>query len=204
MQSVETRIFTFQNSTFSESFKIKLAEAGFIYTGSEDTTKCTWCGLEIFKWLGTENPTVLHDKYSPSCLSTLKRFYTPLETRVLSFKGWTNSLQDPLKMAKAGFFFLGKSDLVQCFMCYLRLDSWTKLDDPFVSHYKFNKKCAYKYTEPNDKNEEFLCKICMDNPREICFIPCGHIISCIKCNDSLKTNCPICNTTVKQCLRVFI
>ncbi|MDP0587977.1 MAG: RING-HC finger protein [Candidatus Endonucleobacter bathymodioli] len=42
-----------------------------------------------------------------------------------------------------------------------------------------------------------LCKICLDLPVGIAFLPCGHIIACKNCAPALRY-CPICRTFIKS------
>lgn len=37
-----------------------------------------------------------------------------------------------------------------------------------------------------------ICKICLENELNTCFIPCGHAAACVKCSLSLNNKCPIC------------
>lgn len=55
------------------------------------------------------------------------------------------------------------------------------------------------------EEDEHLCVVCMDNPREILFVPCGHLVACIACCEQVlkKSNlCPICRDPVQQTVRV--
>jgi hypothetical protein len=45
------------------------------------------------------------------------------------------------------------------------------------------------------------CSICMDSPRVIAFIPCGHSV-CITCSGELK-ECPLCRASIKDRLRLY-
>ncbi len=49
--------------------------------------------------------------------------------------------------------------------------------------------------ESNNNNSKNICIICMDSPKIIIFVPCGHKCCCQKCADiifSMKKLCPIC------------
>jgi len=47
------------------------------------------------------------------------------------------------------------------------------------------------------------CTVCLDNPVEIAFDPCGHVVSCQACAAAMPT-CPVCRTTIDACLRIFL
>ena len=51
--------------------------------------------------------------------------------------------------------------------------------------------------------ESKKCKKCQKNDACVVFIPCGHLISCIECADTMK-RCLICKEVVKQKVRSFI
>lgn len=42
---------------------------------------------------------------------------------------------------------------------------------------------------------ETICCICMENPREMVYINCGHLCACVKCERRIDDKCPICRTT---------
>jgi len=49
---------------------------------------------------------------------------------------------------------------------------------------------------------EKLCKVCMDSDISIVFIPCGHLVTCQKCSESLD-KCPICCATIMQKIKTY-
>ncbi|XP_069506886.1 baculoviral IAP repeat-containing protein 7 [Ambystoma mexicanum] len=50
--------------------------------------------------------------------------------------------------------------------------------------------------------EERVCKICMDQPVCMVFIPCGHLAVCTECVPML-THCPICRAIIQEAVRTF-
>jgi hypothetical protein len=41
------------------------------------------------------------------------------------------------------------------------------------------------------------CSICLTEPKELVFVPCGHFMSCSQCNQMLKKRtCPICRVVI--------
>jgi hypothetical protein len=51
-----------------------------------------------------------------------------------------------------------------------------------------------------------LCVICMDNPKEGAFLPCGHRSCCMECGQNmvcLGNPCPICRKEPKVFLRIY-
>lgn len=51
--------------------------------------------------------------------------------------------------------------------------------------------------------EQTLCKVCLDKPVSIVFLPCGHLVTCANCAPAMK-KCPICRAVVKGCVKTFM
>ncbi|XP_055327711.1 uncharacterized protein LOC129580957 isoform X2 [Paramacrobiotus metropolitanus] len=46
------------------------------------------------------------------------------------------------------------------------------------------------------------CIICMEEPAEMAFIPCGHIKTCTPCSD-LVMLCPVCRKRIRNRMRIY-
>ncbi|XP_045769791.1 death-associated inhibitor of apoptosis 1-like isoform X1 [Maniola jurtina] len=47
-----------------------------------------------------------------------------------------------------------------------------------------------------------LCRICYNEERNVCFVPCGHVVACAKC--ALSTDkCPMCRRTFTNAVRLY-
>ena len=88
-------------------------------------------------------------------------FFTPhqhpkfvtLKSRLATFHTWPIGLkQQPVQMAKAGFFYEGVSDHVKCFSCDGGLDSWEERDSPEEEHAKWFPGCTYLLLIEDDEN----------------------------------------------------
>ena len=74
------------------------------------------------------------------CSPDLK-FY---EDRLNTFDTWPLQIvPNKYQLASAGFTYTGKSDIVECFSCELRLDRWKKEDDPVKEHTKLSPNCYF-------------------------------------------------------------
>jgi hypothetical protein len=51
------------------------------------------------------------------------------------------------------------------------------------------------------KNER-LCVICLTKDKNVLFLPCAHLASCLECSLSLKA-CPICRSKIQASVRTF-
>jgi|SRR5208282_2546997 len=41
-------------------------------------------------------------------------------------------------------------------------------------------------------DEDPVCVICLDIPKTLVFVPCGHYCCCVECTKSLNSKCPLC------------
>jgi len=62
-------------------------------------------------------------------------------------------------------------------------------------------KCEQLERDKTEKEDQKLCIICLERPRDILFLPCGHFSVCSECAD--LTTCPICRITVEKKQKVF-
>ncbi|XP_062985756.1 baculoviral IAP repeat-containing protein 1 isoform X2 [Elgaria multicarinata webbii] len=70
--------------------------------------------------------------------------------RMDSFKTWPQAAHaDPTILAKLGFFYTGKKDIVRCFSCGGSITDWEEGDDPWTEHAKFFPHC--KQSDPDWK-----------------------------------------------------
>ena len=57
------------------------------------------------------------------------------------------------------------------------------------------------------REQESQCVVCMNNPREVAFIPCGHIVYCQACGQHIHgtqpNRCPTCRVPIQNLLRVY-
>lgn len=56
-----------------------------------------------------------------------------------------------------------------------------------------------------DENRRFKnqlqCKICMDGNANVVFLPCGHMIACVKCSPALR-KCGICRQRIRDRVKI--
>lgn len=139
--------------------------------------------------------------------------YVVPSNRLRSFANWPVSLpQSPKTLSDAGFFYFGSGDAVQCFSCGGGLKNWSPDAVPLEQHELLYSHCEYikflqlergsSMKELNDETNSNLCKICLKNPLNSTFIPCGHIYSCMECGKKLKA-CPCCRQCIQECFKVY-
>ncbi|AIZ48674.1 iap-3 [Agrotis segetum nucleopolyhedrovirus B] len=145
---------------------------------------------------------------------------------------WPKGLsQTPHLMASAGFFYTGLGDMVVCFHDDCRLNEWKAGDDPWHEHARWfancpfvqkakgfefiqqtmTKACTIKSTTNNNDDDvptdvkdddKLLCKICYEDTRNVCFMPCGHVVCCRNCSMSVD-RCPLCRDKFKNIQKLF-
>ncbi|XP_077293435.1 putative inhibitor of apoptosis [Arctopsyche grandis] len=138
----------------------------------------------------------------------------------------------PVDLAKAGFFYKGNSDKCCCFYCDSVIKCWVSGDDPWEEHARWNPSCVFLHTVKDEKfikavqkkyssktsqpleiedinaeeipevDEQSSCKICFQDRRSICFLPCGHILSCANCAFAVS-KCPACRTVIEKRQRIY-
>lgn len=143
--------------------------------------------------------------------------------RLASFTGWSPSMaQRPEQMANAGFFYTGRGDCVKCFFCDGECRSWETHDDPWEQHALHFGRCEFVKTVKGAGFVGYVgakfhnapaetpadtglgtCAICIEKPRNVALVPCGHIVSCAECSFGFTT-CPICRVVVRFRQRVFL
>ncbi|XP_069044118.1 baculoviral IAP repeat-containing protein 1-like isoform X3 [Lepisosteus oculatus] len=65
-------------------------------------------------------------------------------SRMESYFQWpSDSAAVPSKLAKAGFFYTGEEETVQCFQCGGRISHWPEGADPVQEHQKIFSQCQY-------------------------------------------------------------
>eukprot|EP01095_Lingulamoeba_sp_RSL-Kostka_P011084 TRINITY_DN4137_c0_g2_i1.p1 TRINITY_DN4137_c0_g2~~TRINITY_DN4137_c0_g2_i1.p1 ORF type:complete len:443 (-),score=84.61 TRINITY_DN4137_c0_g2_i1:136-1464(-) len=57
--------------------------------------------------------------------------------------------------------------------------------------------------EQNSKNEEDLCVVCMDAPKESIFLECAHFATCKNCASKMKVCC-VCRAPIERVVNVFM
>ncbi|NXC29572.1 BIR7B protein, partial [Campylorhamphus procurvoides] len=78
------------------------------------------------------------------------------EMRLSTFQNWPNSNVHPEQLARAGFFYTGRGDVVRCFYCDGGLRSWSFADDPWLEHAAWHPWCQFLL---QSKGREFVTNV---------------------------------------------
>lgn len=57
-------------------------------------------------------------------------------------------------------------------------------------------------SQENSVDDSNLCKICYAEERNVCFVPCGHVVACAKCALAAD-KCPMCRRTFQNAVRLY-
>ena len=64
--------------------------------------------------------------------------------RLKTYDSWSSQIKpDKFQLTLTGFFYSGRSDIVECFSCGLRLHKWEKEDDPLIEHRELSPNCLF-------------------------------------------------------------
>jgi baculoviral IAP repeat-containing protein 7/8 len=76
----------------------------------------------------------------------INRAYSSLQDRVDSYRDYwpLQMVQDPKKLAEAGFYYTNKGDLCVCYYCGFGLRRWESHCDPWIEHARhFGDRCNF-------------------------------------------------------------
>jgi hypothetical protein len=58
---------------------------------------------------------------------------------------------------------------------------------------------------PEKTPDDRFCVICLDSPKIVAAVPCGHVCACVACAAAARPKmCPVCRTPVTQMMRIFL
>lgn len=202
---------------------VSMANLGLYYDTTRHTITCSSCTF-MFDRTVMLSPKETHRKLSPNCVFS-KQPMDYESKRMLTFHNWPKSDIVPIELfQQSGFFYTGISDIVKCAFCNGRLENWVVRDNPILQHIQHFSTCPYirghDTQNVNDthnttqnasqgaavqgaKQEDLLCKICLENRVNVCVVPCGHISTCDDCISYIQF-CIICRGRIQHTQRIFI
>lgn len=79
------------------------------------------------------------------------------EKRLRTFRGWpANAAVDPARLAKAGFYYTGHVQEVQCFLCGTKISDWNYGDQAIVRHRMNSPNCPFVLGPSSTCNVPFI------------------------------------------------
>lgn len=79
----------------------------------------------------TDNPLKLNRPLNLNCESD----------RLKTFEKWQHKYIDKFRLAKTGFYYFGKADIVTCQFCNVSIGRWLETDDEITEHLKWSTHC---------------------------------------------------------------
>lgn len=163
----------------------KLSEAGFFYTGKGDQTVCFYCGGGLRDWEETDDPWVEHAAWFPKCI------------HVVLIKGQAfiedcRRLKEPKVAVKDQTGLPGDTQKVQAYSASTQSAPQAPVHTPQVND-----------SEEKVIDDARLCQICFVEERGVVFLPCGHLVACVRCAPSLST-CAVCRQPLTGTVRAFL
>lgn len=63
--------------------------------------------------------------------------------RLNTYEGWPSPFINPVDLAKAGFFYTKKEDIVRCAYCSVEIGKWEPGDDVVSDHRRWSPNCIF-------------------------------------------------------------
>lgn len=114
------------------------------------------------------------------------------EQRLKTFDTWPIGLkQSKHDLAKDGFIYTNKSDIVECCYCKIQLCQWLEDDIPSEEHRKYSKRCPSfvneeEYSNYDKRLESFMTNSYLRSIAQDGFYLKDNNCVCFSCNLSLK------------------
>lgn len=84
--------------------------------------------------------------------------------RIQTFKlDWPHKFIKPYQLARAGFYFIGSPDNVQCYFCNIKLNGWKFTDNAESEHYRLSPTCSFLRNHRITNNESAYLPEFLDN-----------------------------------------
>ena len=113
-----------------------------------------------------------------------------------SLKRIVNSETNVARFLKGlSVFFVVCSSVLLSFWLYRHLVKWYATRQQQAEYERLRNEL------PTENGNE--CVVCMDNPRDVVILDCGHICACKRCGDMLST-CPVCRGQVARIVPTFV
>ncbi|XP_076750908.1 baculoviral IAP repeat-containing protein 8 [Xylocopa sonorina] len=215
--SYDGRFHTFE--TWPKSMpqtKEQLADAGFYYTGKGDQTLCYYCGGGLKDWEPEDDPWEQHAKWFSKCYYLLmvkgQDYVNKITGQHISRPSKEETMQMNLpsfikKVERSTSIEAQKKDNVESHPGSSSQDSGiesisagSNRSSAKGSAEDLSNTGVQSSSEPRD--DARLCKICYNGELGVVFLPCGHMVACVKCAPGM-TSCAICREPVTMTVRAF-
>ena len=167
----------------------RMAEAGFLYRGSDDRVICFYCSLCLYQWADSDIPEIEHTKYWSASAYLERTFGTGFITQHSNF----HIPEDEFLSGTRFGFATPEEAADSTFVRNLPAAN----EEPNIIPLSEVKEC--------DASQELVCKVCFDARINALTMPCGHCFGCLNCTAKLySTECPICRVIILDVNRIYI
>ncbi|XP_026290013.1 death-associated inhibitor of apoptosis 1 isoform X2 [Frankliniella occidentalis] len=173
----------------------ELAEAGFFFTGLGDKTMCFQCGGGLKDWAETDDPWREHALRFSRCSHVVQTKGQDFIAEVLGKRPATLTPEEIRALA------IPKEYLNVVQQHPLPEETSEASSSSSVSE-ESNKPQEVSKTPTKSIDDAGACKICFSEEIGVAFLPCGHLVSCVKCVPSLET-CAVCREPISATVRVY-
>ncbi|KAK3099246.1 hypothetical protein FSP39_001508 [Pinctada imbricata] len=232
-----------------------LAKAGFVYEGTEDFTRCFFCGGGLREWEDEDDPWVEHARWYPKCvyirqckgdkyvqdiiegkplervenecneeplqrnLNTdeilmlpavqsviemgygkeivLRAVKVKMKEQDIKYVSAETLLQKAWDMEETGNQNKDKADDSET------IEGATGVSTPENNREETKEEFEALLEENRHLKDQQICKICMDDPISIVFLPCGHMVTCGNCAPAMR-KCPLCRRFIKGTVKAIL
>ncbi|XP_058798919.1 baculoviral IAP repeat-containing protein 2-like isoform X2 [Phymastichus coffea] len=225
----KARLQTFADwPTSMAQTKEQLADAGFFYTGTGDQTTCYHCGGGLKNWEPQDDPWVQHAKWFSTCFyvklvkgqdfinNVSGKHQSPLsheEIMKMKLPNCIKKVESPVsEKSEPTEESSSRTTTTENITCNIKspalkprtsaeVEAETKQStSPTKSD--SSKAEDSQQSEKKSIDDARVCKICYNEELGFVFMPCGHIVACVKCAPSMTT-CAVCRKEVKSRVRAF-
>ncbi|XP_015206749.1 E3 ubiquitin-protein ligase XIAP [Lepisosteus oculatus] len=230
MESFEDRLRSFASVPHPIDPE-RLARAGFYTEGVQDRVICFKCGGGLKDWQSDEEPWEEHAKYYPGCSFVLmekgQQFVNSMQLRdhrrnfpdeddenSLSVSEQESDVMLSEVAQRALEMGLDETQVKTKILEKIRTTGEGYKSVQLLVEDLLNEDVESDSEETPENDEDPMeklrklqrekqCKVCMDRDIAIVFIPCGHLVTCKRCSDSLS-KCPICCAAIVQKVKTYI
>ncbi len=194
-KSLEDRLTSYKNIDDIDVpvDKIELANAGFVLVRSTPfTVQCPDCAIIVTDWRKGDDPLERHTRLNKHCSFLITAHENISQHRKkcnYEDEGISETIQYPPSY---------KSSLSSSSNDSVSLPSQSSFDKEDMNVFY---KRSMSAGDTDDDNK--LCVVCFEYPKECAIIPCGHLCVCLICANKLQ-HCPICRQTKNDILKIFI
>ncbi|XP_076245581.1 baculoviral IAP repeat-containing protein 8 isoform X2 [Calliopsis andreniformis] len=216
--SYDARLRTFDTwPKFMPQTKQRLADAGFYYTGKADQTLCYHCGGGLKDWEPEDDPWEQHAKWFSKCFYLLmvkgQEYVSKITGQHISppSKEETMQMNLPSFIKKVQPVATATEKKEEAESNPGPSSQNVGSQDSGIESIGSNSESVKGSTEDlsntktqNNKpiDDARMCKICYNGELGVVFLPCGHIVACVKCAPGMTT-CAVCREPVTMTVRAF-